>query len=181
MPTLFAKRVSQDGRQSFQRTQIVLGLLYTFTVVVNHPSSDSSSHLFTVTRDPHRQYHINRHTSLPFHDLNKNSPTGLKDYTTDGDTCEEGTTSKRRNVCTANTDRESQSCELPVPDSWTQHISSNPPEPLCSEESQGSNSLRVATYNIWNIDAEANDSYKHRLRRLGKVHQKALDQDIHMI
>ena len=128
------------GRGYVQRTQLIVGLMYTFTINSNHTVEDME-YQFMVTRDRNKEFHIYKQTKVA-------SMGHLGDYQHtigDGDTCID------------------KGAFLP----WADLL----PPLLSKPQSSSMQSLKVASYNIWNVNSlrHEGDKYEDRLGRLGKV------------
>ena len=122
--------------------QVVMGLLYTF-VVQGRLKSGQLGHHFAISRDRNKKYHVFRHT--------------LADVATRD--------SSKHSECSGNSD----GCVLtdsPSPYSFGVANSS-----ASSSKGTKGSTLRVTSYNIWNVNKlqEKGEDYRTRLRRLKKV------------
>lgn len=144
-PYLYNRR-DVGGRYSVHRSQVVLGLMYSFAIHSNMttPSDDEVGIHFTVTRDRNKEYHIYRQISV----VHRSAPQ-LGEYS--------GRISKDARKC-SNVRTLSQSLLL---------LS----EPRKAANSSSALSVRVASYNIWNVNSlqGAGEDYETRLNRLIKV------------
>ena len=150
-PTTFLQHLLVGDKAYVQRIQIVLGLLYTFTLVP--PACPKLEYKFTVTRDRNKQYHMYQYT---------HSYTGV---TQEGVGLKVGKTCKQfyeqqqttEESCGQTSEESSgQSCNISNRHSGQFYANHN-------------NMFSVATYNIWNLNNLPGEEYEDRLERLGKV------------
>ena len=139
---------------------MVLGLLYTFTLVP--PACPELEYKFTVTRDRNKQYHMYQYT---------HSYTGVTQEVSGlkvGKTCklfyEQQQTTEESCVQTSE-----ESCGQTFEQSFGQSCNISGRQSSGQSYTNHNNMFSVATYNIWNLNNLPGEEYEDRLERLGKV------------
>lgn len=153
------------GRTAVQRSQLVLGLLYTFSVRVNKSTvcDHKVEYRFTVTRDRNKEYHVIKWMEVvPRCLLRAGSEAGGFGTCRDSKAALLGSFLQSSRFCVAAANFGSSSS----------NSSSNTDN---SDEFQ----LRVASYNVWNTNRlqRRGESYKKRAKRMMKF-ISSLDVDV---
>lgn len=147
-----------SGKLSVQQSQVVMGLLYSFTIV---PASSGSGVHFTVTRDRNKEYHIFRQVPVMSRPGSSSS-----NYTWASEELS-NVQSTSESVFPEETNK-----------AYTCSNVHHPAPPLSllfllprSLGFSSAQSLRVASYNIWNVNSlpDTGEDYETRLSRLTKV------------
>lgn len=154
-PSTFLQQFIVGEKIYVQRIQIVLGLLYTFTLVP--PAHPEVEHRFTVTRDRSKHYHMYQHTHNVHTSTEVLQWSGLKSFER---TC--------TNSCAQHYEKSSGQSSW---QSWGQSTRQS-----CGDGC--SHTLSVATYNIWNLNNIPGELYEDRLKRLGKVSRSRMSIDM---
>ena len=167
-PSTFLQHLLVGDKAYVQRIQMVLGLLYTFTLVP--PACPKLEYKFTVTRDRNKQYHMYQYT---------HSYTGMTQEVSGlkvGKTCKHfyeqqqtteescGQTSEKSCVQTSE-----ESCEQTSEESLMHSCNKSNRQSSGQSYTDHNNMFSVATYNIWNLNSLPGEEYEDRLERLGKV------------
>ena len=150
-PSTFLQPLIVGDKIYVQRIQIVLGLLYTFTLA--QPACPEAEHRFTITCDRNKQYHVNQHT---YNTYNVHTFTDVLQWSG------------------------LKACERTCENSCAQHYGKSNEQSYWQSlggQSCGdgcSHTLSVATYNIWNLNNIPGELYEDRLKRLGKVSRSCM-------
>ena len=155
---------------------MVLGLLYTFTLVP--PACPELEYKFTVTRDRNKQYHMYQYTHS--YTGMTQEVSGLKvgktckqfyeqQQTTEescGQTSEESCGQTSEESCGQTSE---ESCGPTSEQSFGQSCNISNRQSSGQSYTDHNNMFSVATYNIWNLNNLPGEEYEDRLERLGKV------------
>ena len=159
-PSTFLQHQLVGDKAYVQRIQMVLGLLYTFTLVP--PACPKLEYKFTVTRDRNKQYHMYQYT---------HSYTGV---TQEGVGLKVGKTCKQFYEQQQTTEEScgqtsEESCGQTFEQSFGQSCNISRRQSSGQSYTNHNNMFSVATYNIWNLNNLPGEEYEDRLERLGKV------------
>ena len=167
-PSTFLQHLLVGDKAHVQRIQMVLGLLYTFTLVP--PACPELVYKFTVTRDRNKQYHMCQYT---------HSYTGMtqevsglkvgktcKQFYEQQQTTEESCGQTSEESCGQTSE---ESCGPTSEQSFGQSCNISGRQSSGQSYTDHNNMFSVATYNIWNLNNLPGEEYEDRLERLGKV------------
>jgi len=152
VPFLSTEFVGARAAPSIQMQQMVLGLLYSF--IINTPSADGTKeHHLTVTRDRNKDFHLCKKIS-------RTSNSGSSSASSSSLTC------RRADVFQGS-----------VSSPETLRTSSSKFYCGLAHGGAGATSLKIASYNIWNVNMlrQKGETYEKRMQRLGKVSWLAAD------
>ena len=184
-PFVFLQKTLSSGKMLVQKRQIALGTLYRFLIIKNDTCYGSDSccscgYQFDISQDKNKDYHVFRRTTISDTELMKSSvlhqATMGRCNAIDFLKCQlvldkfghtySNKLSLVHDVISSEPVAASQ-WESSAQD-YPQYFSGNL-FPKDSSADPGS-ILRVATYNIWNVNGLADvERYEDRLQRLGKV------------
>ena len=194
-PHLFKQRsMSKNGQLLVQNVQLVLGLLYHVSLTSNHGGDHLCEecrllhHDFTLTRDRNREFHIFQHTTRHSEVISANShASGVY---LENCTCSLLSHEKSGASYSTLTHQDTLLWSGESHHTHGDHVGVYSPLQMskdghcvvtrdegegCLSQTAKSNRLyrplRVATYNIWNVNSLSGvkESYEDRITRLGKV------------
>lgn len=141
-PFLYQHHTYVSGKDAVQRSQLVVGLIYSFSLHSNQTSDNMFEHHFVVSRDRSKDFHIFKHMYVEF--------------------------TPEQSVIHSKRSKEADTCgnQISLPLAALLDI----PHQIITAISEVQ-SLRVASYNIWNVNSlpGGGEVYETRLQRLRKV------------